>query len=456
MYNSKKHTSLSISKEETSESESDMIDDLPDEMLQYILSFLGTKEAVQTSLLLKKRWMNLWTSLPSLNFNPNEFVAMDEHQLNFYESESLNEKFKGFVETVLCHQLEASFLDKFLVKFPEILSSDMFSNLFHTCASYAMKHNARVFSMEATIHSEKLIACLFAWESIEEMCLLTTFYFLYSSQIIPAVVNLPRIRKLHLKRNKLDSRSISRLFAGCPKLEELSLENCNGEFSRIFSQKLKYLSLDCCTLEVSPNKETVCITSSLHGDTVESTIRTGSFRVKFILKTRGASALNNPSSFMQNFICCFDLDDPLSCLYETVTTLNLYRLNFKMLEKELRNFREFHCLVELQLRGWCMICNFSPVALFLEKSPNLQKLTLYNCELHCKGEKTGIHQIVDNFLLRELSQCKNLKVVHMKLWEDDIRSHKVEEASLPYRIEFKNIEIVLSQFTDRFRFLREF
>lgn len=47
---------------------SDRISDLPDEMLQHILSFLGTRKAVQTSLL-SKRWVNLWASLPCINID---------------------------------------------------------------------------------------------------------------------------------------------------------------------------------------------------------------------------------------------------------------------------------------------------------------------------------------------------------------------------------------------------
>lgn len=107
---------------------------------------------------------------------------------------------------------------------------------------------------------------------------------------------------------------------------------------------------------------------------------------------------------------------------------------------------EFHNLMNLCLGSWCMVCNFSPVALFLQKSPNIQKLILYNCGRQCRGEKTGINQMVDNFILFKSSQCKNLTVVHIKLSKYPIRVHKVEKALLPHRKEFEknHLEIVLS------------
>ena len=45
----------------------DMISDLPEGVLRYILSLLPTNEAVRTSILAKK-WKHLWTYLPAFHF----------------------------------------------------------------------------------------------------------------------------------------------------------------------------------------------------------------------------------------------------------------------------------------------------------------------------------------------------------------------------------------------------
>ena len=62
------------------------IDNLPDPILQHILSYLSTKNAIRTSIL-SKRWKYLWTSIPKLDFDEG---ALDRRLM-----------FMKFVERVL-------------------------------------------------------------------------------------------------------------------------------------------------------------------------------------------------------------------------------------------------------------------------------------------------------------------------------------------------------------------
>ena len=203
-------------------------------MLLHILSLLGIREAVQTNLV-SKRWVNLWTSLSHLNFDPYEFVFVDEYRLSTDDrKKTLDAKFKEFVEALLSRR-EASLLVK-------ILDQNGCSDLVRTCINYATKFNPRVFSMETSYLYTDIFASIFCCESIEELCLRRSGDFLN----IPEVVNLPRIKRLQLQNAQLDNRIITRLFSGCSVLEDVSLERCFGELSCIFSQKLKYLSLRYC------------------------------------------------------------------------------------------------------------------------------------------------------------------------------------------------------------------
>ncbi|KAJ3686970.1 hypothetical protein LUZ61_016134 [Rhynchospora tenuis] len=57
--------------------EMDRISSLPDCLIHLTLSFLTAQEAVQTCVL-SKRWKNLWTTSPFLNFDLRKFLCDDK------------------------------------------------------------------------------------------------------------------------------------------------------------------------------------------------------------------------------------------------------------------------------------------------------------------------------------------------------------------------------------------
>ncbi|KAF3336777.1 F-box domain containing protein [Carex littledalei] len=432
----------------------DRISSLPDEMLQHILSFLGIRQSVQTSVV-SKRWVNLWTSLSHLNFDPHEFVLEDESDA----------KFKKFVEMLLSRH-ETSFLDNFQIK---ILDQYGCFDLVRTCVSYAMKVNPRVFSVEAPFFHKDICGPIFSCESIEELFLRKSNYphripdFVNLPRIrrlqltgtrldngcitIPDFVNLPRIRRLQLTRTRLDNGCITRLFSGCPVLEDVSLEYCSGEISCIFSQKLKYLSLCHCVF--LRDYRLMCVDSCLLGDAVNSVIISRPFHVEFMWKSVGTTAVGNTFSFMRNVFHYFDFGDNIGGLSDVIV-LKLHIKEMKHISgAAMPKLGEFHNLIDLCLGSWCMTCNLSPVALFLQQTPNLQKITLYMCARHCRVEETGIDKKMDHlmwvYLLRYLYGCKNLRQVEIKLFKDYIRVHKINKAVLPRRTQKRGIEIIVSE-----------
>nr|GEY12908.1 hypothetical protein [Tanacetum cinerariifolium] len=53
----------------------DRLSNLPDDLIHKILSYIGTKQAVETSAL-ASRWRFVWTSLPYLNFSSEDFPSL--------------------------------------------------------------------------------------------------------------------------------------------------------------------------------------------------------------------------------------------------------------------------------------------------------------------------------------------------------------------------------------------
>lgn len=60
----------------------DRFEDLPEEVLQLLLSFLTSRDAVRTSVL-ARRWRNLWKSVPSLRLGPDDVEEDVQYFNNF-------------------------------------------------------------------------------------------------------------------------------------------------------------------------------------------------------------------------------------------------------------------------------------------------------------------------------------------------------------------------------------
>nr|POE52586.1 f-box/lrr-repeat protein [Quercus suber] len=142
------------------------LNNLPEEILRYILSLLPTKDAIRTSVLCK-RWEYLWTSIPNLDFNGSELAK--------------RKQFMNFVERVLLLH-DSSDIKKFT------LSCDVLRDASH---SYKQLDMRCILKLPPTI-------CFTNLKTLNMSC-----------------VTFPK------------EHSTEKLFSGLPVLEELELENCN-------------------------------------------------------------------------------------------------------------------------------------------------------------------------------------------------------------------------------------
>ncbi|KAJ3686711.1 hypothetical protein LUZ61_015875 [Rhynchospora tenuis] len=190
----------------------DHISDLPDQTLTHVLSYLSTKEAVQTSLL-AKRYRNLWAAAPILDFDFHDFLPSVE------EAE------------------EDVWIDDHSDPTPATTWLDIVAKLkpkFMTAVIFTESYNFQVPDS------------VFTSESLHEL----VFELAYEA-ISPRSVNLPRLKMLTFKCIEIKDGVMEKLLSGLPSLEEMVLHDCILDSGCISSGTLKHLVLDGCHYETT-------------------------------------------------------------------------------------------------------------------------------------------------------------------------------------------------------------
>ncbi|XP_022717729.1 F-box/FBD/LRR-repeat protein At4g26340-like [Durio zibethinus] len=217
----------------------DRISQLPDVLIQHILSFLPTKEAVATSVL-SKRWLWVWTSVPILDLEDSLFCKTDER---------LRIDFMQFFTKVLIFNKVAS-LDKFCLKFNAVYHPWYVKTCFWAAVARDVKElDINIQGME-NFPLLKLPCALFTAKTLHVLKLN------HGIELdVPGTVSLPCLKVLHLVWIKCRrDESVSRLFCGCPVLQELLLKNLDCDNALNFNisiPTLKSLFISFFTGQVS-------------------------------------------------------------------------------------------------------------------------------------------------------------------------------------------------------------
>lgn len=213
----------------------DRISNLPDGILCHILSLLPTKYSVRTRVL-SKRWKNLFTFVPVLEF---EHTPPRSSYTTIYSTESRrrisSNKFVHFVNSVF-FACKVSKLKKFrLVHMDEFLSEDCD---FVAWISIAMCRCVLELDIAVNLSQfQTLPRHVFSSETLTVLKIDGTF-----SILLPDNVLLPCLRTCHLFRIWLSSDSAQRLFKSCPVLDDLNLIYCD-------MRDIKSLEISGITLE---------------------------------------------------------------------------------------------------------------------------------------------------------------------------------------------------------------
>lgn len=195
---------VKIEMENSKAHDNDRISNLPKELLQYILCFLSTKDAVRTSIL-SKRWEYLWTSIPVLDFE---------------EGPGKRKLFTYFVERVLVlhHMLD-------LQKFALSCTVQADAPHINSWILAAIRRNVKELhlSLKGVRDSSVFPRCFFTCASITKLVLSMNWL-----SGVPNLIRFPSLKILILENVVFsDDNAAYQLFRGCPVLETLCIHQCN-------------------------------------------------------------------------------------------------------------------------------------------------------------------------------------------------------------------------------------
>ncbi|XP_010534022.1 PREDICTED: F-box protein At5g03100-like [Tarenaya hassleriana] len=225
----------------------DIISSLSDEILQQILCFMHTRDAIRTSVL-SKRWKDIWKGVPKIVFEPFDHrITLDESLSDAYEktlSLHVSPKIKTFV--VSCNfepRDNGPRIDQWI--------------------KFAVDHRVEDLSLSLSF---------FVLDGISQP--IPEFYhrlpeFLYNNKTLVTLkldlvrcnltprnnISWPSLKSLTLAFCTLSDELMVNILSGCPLLENLALEFCKN-VSRIDIKSRVLKRLEICGMRDHPSGRT--------------------------------------------------------------------------------------------------------------------------------------------------------------------------------------------------------
>ncbi|KAJ3690767.1 hypothetical protein LUZ61_019931 [Rhynchospora tenuis] len=235
----------------------DRISELHDSILTHILSYLTTKEAVQTQML-SKRWRNVWASVPILDFDSANFppddvsfdgafasYLSDDSECDLNDNTECHEKFVKFIDAVLASR-QVQLVDRFRLvwKCPSCFYDYLLP--VRRWIHHVVQQLTRVLSiyLQTRFRMVEISDLTFTCSSLEEMKF--QVHKRWPETLNPALVTLPHLRKLNIGHFRIKADFMDKLLLGCPSLEELELYACWLFISQISCGSLKSLIINGC------------------------------------------------------------------------------------------------------------------------------------------------------------------------------------------------------------------
>ncbi|CAN6275761.1 unnamed protein product [Urochloa humidicola] len=321
----------------------DRLSALPDELRRRVLSFLPSRQSVQTTVL-SKRWVDLWRTVPAINMDFLEFGDFGEEVVALRKMNDFTS------ELLMLHNTNC--LDVFRLHIPPYIN-------------YRRRLDVDRW-IRRGIKYQPLVLEISVIEDFRHQfhipCLGSAFH---------------RLKKLELFGLSLDHSFNERLNSRCPVLEDLVLDCCRNEFTGIQSDTLKNLVVHNCASDVADVLvvRAPCLAS----------LR---LQLPYCFYKNGLSLVAG-NSFVTASISVIDCEFGLSHKGQAILVGSLFNVTsltlkgfgaMAFLDKEFDNFPTFDNLRTLSLTlcllGEHDMQKFKALGRFLQKSPNLEKLTI--------------------------------------------------------------------------------
>jgi len=209
----------------------DRISNLPDPIIQHILSFLPADDAIKTCIL-SKRWDSIWTLVPNLIFRRECSCSQEA------------ENFAVFVDKALMHYCSPK-VKKFLVEFE---FTECFKAQVDSWVDFAVRLKVEElcleFHREIADDPDYYYLPNFLYSNIPAEKLSLRFCALSPNKL--KQVSWMSLKVLSISYSWLSNEMIKNIFLGCSLLEYLKLNQCCGfdQINTNFSSSLKDLVVD--------------------------------------------------------------------------------------------------------------------------------------------------------------------------------------------------------------------
>ena len=211
----------------------DRISELPEPILQHILSFLPFKQVFQCAIL-AKRWKHVWSTFPILRFDHTYFNSLSK----MAKGRDVWLK-RGDLYSFVEQNLESRRTQRLLVKnftLSDRLGRQKSASGVDRWLSFALESNVE----ELNLDFERFASvCYCLPQSVllsKSLILLSLQRCKFDTSSTGGLVNMSSLRKVCLVEVHMGNQFLQKLVVGCPALEDMNLKWCYG---------LKGIELSC-------------------------------------------------------------------------------------------------------------------------------------------------------------------------------------------------------------------